>query len=130
MSEYLGCHIDKAKSDQVEDLRHVYTAIKTGEARWSDYVKKDDAGENAAKATSSTAANLKEKLQSAQSKPTQTTEKNDKKQKSNLDAGDILCPRENSDGSQRIVEMSDCEKCSQRVGCPAHKKDEDSDLGL
>ena len=31
---------------------------------------------------------------------------------------------------QRIVEMSDCEKCSQRVGCPAHKKDEDSDLGL
>lgn len=47
-----------------------------------------------------------------------------------LQSGDIFCPHENSDGSQRIVEMSDCEKCSQRVGCPAHKKDEDSDLGL
>lgn len=38
------------------------------------------------------------------------------------DYGDILCPYENSDGSQRIVEIADCEKCSERVGCPAHDK--------
>lgn len=130
LSEYLGCHIDKAKEDQVEDLRHVYTALKTGEAKWSDYVKKDDAGEKAVKATNSTAANLKEKLQSAQAKPIQT-EKTDKKQKPNLVTGDILCPHENSDGTQRIVEMSDCESCKDRPGCPAHKpKDGDEDLGL
>lgn len=47
-----------------------------------------------------------------------------------LQTGDILCPHENSDGSQRIVEISDCETCKDRPGCPAHKKDDDSDVGL
>lgn len=47
-----------------------------------------------------------------------------------LQTGDILCPHENSDGSQRLVEMSDCETCKDRPGCPAHKKDDDSDVGL
>ena len=51
-------------------------------------------------------------------------------QTTTLQSGDILCPHENSDGSQRLVEMSDCETCKDRPGCPAHKKDDDSDVGL
>ncbi len=48
-----------------------------------------------------------------------------------LQTGDILCPHENSDGSQRLVEMSDCEKCQEFKGCPAHNPNtDDSDVGL
>ena len=64
------------------------------------------------------------KKQEAEPSPEETTPP------ATLQSGDILCPHENSDGSQRIVEISDCETCKDRPGCPAHKKDDDSDVGL
>lgn len=42
--------------------------------------------------------------------------------------GDIICPHENADGTPNIVEMSDCERCAERTGCPAHKPQEDVGL--
>lgn len=65
LSVYLGCPVDKASPVQIDDLQTVYTAIKSGEARWSDYVQHDD--EKTVAATSTKGAELKAKLKSAQS---------------------------------------------------------------
>lgn len=63
LSHYLGCPVDKASPVQIDDLQTVYTAIKSGEARWSDYVQRED--DKPAAATSKTAADLKNKLEGA-----------------------------------------------------------------
>ncbi|MBD5417329.1 MAG: hypothetical protein HDR50_06660 [Desulfovibrio sp.] len=67
LSQYLGCPIDKASPGQIDNLQTVYTAIKSGEAKWSDYVQQDE-GKNASAATTETASLLKANLNQAQQK--------------------------------------------------------------
>lgn len=68
LSQYLGCPIDKASPAQIDNLQTVYTAIKSGEAKWSDYVQQHDEGKNASAATTETASMLKASLNQAQQK--------------------------------------------------------------
>lgn len=49
---------------QLEDLELVYNAIRSGEATWSDYAKKDDP-EDTHKNTTKAAQDLKDRLQGA-----------------------------------------------------------------
>ena len=67
LSQYLGCPIDKASPGQIDNLQTVYTAIKSGEAKWSDYVQQDE-GKTANAATTETASLLKATLNQAQLK--------------------------------------------------------------
>lgn len=67
LSKYLGCPIDKASPAQIDDLQTVYTAIKSGEAKWADYVQQDD-GKATSAATTETASLLKSSLAEAQQK--------------------------------------------------------------
>ena len=103
LSQYLGCPVDNASPAQVDDLQTVYTAIKSGESKWADYVQHDE--DKPAKETTETAARLKGKLNSAKS--AQAHAANDAKQ--------YPCPRK--DGA--LVEDEDCFHCSERDGCPA-----------
>lgn len=100
LSQYLGCPVDKASPAQIDDLQTVYTAIKGGEAKWSDYVHDDDKPDAA---STETAAKLKGKLQGA------------KAAKTAADVKQYACPRK--DGA--MVEDEDCFHCSERDGCQA-----------
>ena len=95
LSQYLGCPVDKASPAQIDDLQTVYTAIKSGESTWSDYVRRDD--DKAAAATTDTAARLKGKLQSVK----QTAPPS------------IRCGRDGED-----VYVTACETCPEKGSCP------------
>lgn len=101
LSQYLGCPVDKASPAHIDDLQTVYTAIKSGESKWSDYVQHD--GDKPDAASTETAAKLKDKLQGA------------KAAKTAADAKQYACPRKNGDP----VEDEDCFYCPERDGCPA-----------
>lgn len=101
LSQYLGCPVDKASPAHIDDLQTVYTAIKSGESKWSDYVQHD--GDKPDAASTETAAKLKDKLQGA------------KAAKTAADAKQYACPRKNGDP----VEDEDCFHCPERDGCPA-----------
>ena len=64
LGDYLGVSIEKASAAQLEDLELVYNAIRSGEAKWADYAKKDDS-EDTHKNTTKAAQDLKDRLQSA-----------------------------------------------------------------
>lgn len=64
LGDYLGVSIEKASTAQLEDLELVYNAIRSGEAKWADYAKKDDS-EDTHKNTTKAAQDLKDRLQSA-----------------------------------------------------------------
>ena len=64
LGDYLGVSIEKASTVQLEDLELVYNAIRSGEATWSDYAKKDDP-EDTHKNTTKAAQDLKDRLQGA-----------------------------------------------------------------
>lgn len=70
LSQYLGCQIEKASPAQIDDLQTVYTAIKSGESKWSDYVQRDE--DNTSTATNTTAENLKGKLAGAKTQQQET----------------------------------------------------------
>ena len=101
LSQYLGCPVDRASPAHIDDLQTVYTAIKSGESKWSDYVQHD--GDKSDAASTETAAKLKGKLQGA------------KAAKTAADAKQYACPRKNGDP----VEDEDCFHCPERDGCPA-----------
>jgi hypothetical protein len=55
IEEYLGRSVTTLQPSELQDLRGIYRAIKEGEAKWSDYIKKevadDEAGEKEAAKT-------------------------------------------------------------------------------
>lgn len=101
LSHYLGCPIDKASPAQIDDLQTVYTAIRSGEAKWVDYVQLND--DKPAAATTETAVKLKEKLQKAKA-PHQ-----------DVVPSRYPCPRKEG----ALVEDDDCFHCPERDGCRA-----------
>lgn len=108
-------------ADELEDRTITVEAVPTGEALDQSTTTLDAIAEQAK--TEETPKRKAAKKQEAEPSPETTPP-------APMQSGDILCPHENSDGSQRIVEISDCETCKDRPGCPAHKKDDDSDVGL
>lgn len=108
-------------ADELEDRTITVEAVPTGEALDQSTTTLDAIAEQAK--TEEKPKRKAAKRQEAEPSPETTPP-------APMQSGDILCPHENSDGSQRIVEISDCETCKDRPGCPAHKKDDDSDVGL
>lgn len=105
LSRYLGCPVDKASPAQINELQTVYTAIKSGEAKWSDYVRSDD-DNSAAAATTDTAAKLKERLADAKQSDAPPS---------------IHCGRDGED-----VYVTGCATCRDRASCQDYKKYRDS----
>lgn len=108
LTEYLGCTPDKASPSQVDDLRGIYNAIKAGEAKWSDYLQRDE--EKAASASTETANRLKNNLAKAK----EATANLQPKAESEDSAGKVPCP----DRDGRLVDELDCPGCPHRQGCP------------
>lgn len=114
---YLRCPIDKASPAQIDDLQTVYTAIRSGEAKWSDYVQYEDASPESG--TANTAEKLKGKLSGVKAAggkvtngPTSTVENGPPPASQELT---ISCPRK--DGAS--VPEEDCFYCPERENCPA-----------
>lgn len=64
LADYLGCPPDKASPAQIDELLGVYTAIKSGEANWTDYIQQKDEPRTESSTTKAATA-LKEKLAKA-----------------------------------------------------------------
>lgn len=97
IEKYVGHGLDTLSAAELDDLRGVYQALKSGESTWAEYVQ-------SAKAEASEAvADLNAKV-AGEGKAPQGTK-----------ADDIECP--DLEGSRP---RSECERCAKRAGCPAH----------
>lgn len=59
LEKYLGHPLSQCNADEITDLQAVYTAVKSGDAKWADYISDD---EEAKEKAISKAEELKEKL--------------------------------------------------------------------
>ena len=72
LEKYLGHPLSQCSANEIADLQAVYTAVKSGDAKWADYISDD---EEAKERALSKAEELKEKLRrrkEAAQKQTQT----------------------------------------------------------
>jgi len=115
LEQYLKHKIDITTPAELQDLRGVYQALKSGEATWADYIQPNAAEEG----TESKKEALKEKMKAKKAMEPIFTEPSTTPEQPR-----IPCPNLAED---EWATPDICADCRQREGCPSHDREPGSE---
>ena len=100
LEKYLGHPLSQCNADEIANLQAVYTAVKSGDAKWADYISDD---EEAKERALSKAEELKEKLRRRKEAAQKQTQTKASAEKPKPQASDTQTPNASHSEALRIL---------------------------